>query len=100
VPRLPRPRAPRTDQELYVYVGVAAVLLLYAIGFVATNAKQVEIDFLLFSTSISLIWLVMLTFLLGVAVGLAFGPLRARARRRRAAAAAPPQDAEPPPPSG
>jgi uncharacterized integral membrane protein len=78
----------RPEQTLYLVVGLIAIGVLYAVGFIIVNSKRVTVDFVLFSTSTSLIVVILFTLLLGLAggVGLAFLFLRARARALRISA--------------
>lgn len=75
----------RPEQTLYLVVGLIAICVLYAIGFIIENSKHVTVDFVLFSTGTSLIVVILFTLILGllVGVGLTFLFLRARARALR-----------------
>jgi uncharacterized integral membrane protein len=79
----------RPEQTLYLVVGLIAVGVLYAIGFIIENSKHVTVDFVLFSTGTSLIVVILFTLILGLAggVGLTFLFLRARSRALRISAA-------------
>jgi uncharacterized integral membrane protein len=70
------------EQRVYVLVGILAVIALYLVGFVASNTKSVKVSFVLFSTSASLIWVILISLILGVVAGVALTGL---VRRRRAA---------------
>ena len=71
------------DQGLYGVIGVLAVVALYVIGFVIKNSKNVDVDFVLFSTGIPLITLMVVMLLLGALLGVFLTLVLAR---RRAAA--------------
>jgi uncharacterized integral membrane protein len=75
----------RPEQTLYLVVGLIAVGVLYAVGFIIENSKHVTVDFVLFSTGTSLIVVILFTLILGLAggVGLTFLFLRARSRALR-----------------
>jgi uncharacterized integral membrane protein len=79
----------RPEQTLYLVVGLIAIGVLYAVGFIIVNSKHVTVDFVLFSTGTSLIVVILFTLLLGLAggVGLTFLFLRARTRALRISAA-------------
>ena len=79
----------RPEQTLYLVVGLIAIGVLYAIGFIIENSKHVTVDFVLFSTGTSLIVVILFTLILGLAggVGLTFLFLRARSRALRISAA-------------
>ena len=75
----------RPEQTLYLVVGLIAIGVLYAVGFIIENSKHVTVDFVLFSTGTSLIVVILFTLILGLAggVGITFLFLRARARALR-----------------
>lgn len=63
---------------------IALVLLLaYAIAFVLENDKQVNLHFVFATASVSLIWLILLSFALGALGALLVQRLERRRRRRR-----------------
>jgi uncharacterized integral membrane protein len=63
---------------------LALVLLLaYAIAFVLENDKQVNLHFVFATASVSLIWLILLSFALGALGALLVARLERRRRRRR-----------------
>ncbi|MDX6524996.1 MAG: hypothetical protein QOI43_507 [Gaiellales bacterium] len=75
----------RPEQTLYLVVGLIAIGVLYAVGFIIENSKHVTVDFVLFSTGTSLIVVILFTLILGLlgGIGLTFLFLRARARALR-----------------
>jgi uncharacterized integral membrane protein len=83
--KVPGAEKRRPEQTLYLVVGLIAVGVLYALGFIIENSKHVTVDFVLFSTGTSLIVVILFTLFLGIAggVGLTFLFLRARARALR-----------------
>jgi uncharacterized integral membrane protein len=78
----------RPEQTLYLVVGLIAIGVLYAVGFIIENSKHVTVDFVLFSTGTSLIVVILFTLILGLlgGVGLTFLFLRARSRALRISA--------------
>jgi uncharacterized integral membrane protein len=82
---VPGSESRRPEQTLYLVVGLIAIGVLYAVGFIIQNSKHVTVDFVLFSTGTSLIVVILFTLILGIAggVGLTFLFLRARARALR-----------------
>ena len=68
------------DQGLYGVIGVLAVVALYVIGFVIKNSKNVDVDFVLFSTGIPLITLMVVMLLLGALLGVFLTLVLARRR--------------------
>ena len=57
----------RPEQTLYLVVGLIAIGVLYAVGFIIENSKHVTVDFVLFSTGTSLIVVILFTLILGLA---------------------------------
>jgi uncharacterized integral membrane protein len=84
------------DQGLYGVIGVLAVVALYVIGFVIKNSKNVDVDFVLFSTGVPLITLMVVMLLLGALLGVFLTLVLAR-RRAAAHGTAPPHVSTPPP---
>jgi uncharacterized integral membrane protein len=76
----------RPEQSVYVMLGVIALIVLYIVGFIVQNAdERATVSFVLFSARTSVIWVMLICFVLGVVAGVALnrvGPL-ARARRAR-----------------
>jgi uncharacterized integral membrane protein len=72
----------RPEQSLYILVGVLAVALLYVVGFVVANSHRVNVDFVLFSASASLIWVILISLVLGGVCGFALARLGQRRRGR------------------
>ena len=70
--------------RLWAIVIGLGLIVIWAIAFIAKNSDHVQIDFVLFSTSASLIWLLIL--LLGV--GFLGGVLATELYRRRSGRAA------------
>ncbi|MEO9175074.1 MAG: hypothetical protein ABI317_06120 [Gaiellales bacterium] len=48
--KVPGAEKRRPEQTLYLVVGLIAVGVLYAVGFIIENSKHVTVDFVLFST--------------------------------------------------
>jgi uncharacterized integral membrane protein len=61
------------------------VLAAYVIAFVLENRKGVKVHFVLTSAHVSLVWLILLSLVLGFVVGILLSQLERRRRRRRAA---------------
>jgi uncharacterized integral membrane protein len=92
-------RRDRTDHEgsqarLYARLIVLALLVAYAIAFVLENGKHVSVHFVFTTTQVSLVWLILLCFAIGLLVGVLAVQLdRRRRRRRRDEQAGEPSDA-------
>ena len=86
--RLRRPRidtgevSDRWQPRLYVRLIVLGLLVAYAIAFVLENRRRVNVDFVLATTSVSLVWLILLALGVGVLGGILLGQLERRRRRR------------------
>jgi uncharacterized integral membrane protein len=89
------PQAPSTGAEqgserlrewqprLYANIVALGLVVAYVIAFVLKNRKHVKLDFVLASTRVSLIWLVLLSLALGLLGGVLLSQLHRRRRRRR-----------------
>ena len=75
-------RAHRT--RLYLYAGAAVVLLVCLIALVLANTGNVRVSWVFGSSSVSLVWLVLISAILGALLGMVLGALfhwRTRAPR-------------------
>ena len=71
--------------RLYVYAGAAVVLLVCLIALVLANTGHVKISWVFGVTSVSLVWLVLFSAILGLLLGMVIGALfhwRTRKPRR------------------
>ena len=68
---------------LYLRVAVIVVVAAYVIAFVLENRKSVKVHFVLATASVSLVWLILLSLVLGFVVGILLSQLERRRRRRR-----------------
>ena len=60
-----------------------ALLAIYAIAFVVRNDDQIEIDFVLFKATVSLIWAMVFMIAIGLLGGVVLSQLYRRRRRLR-----------------
>jgi uncharacterized integral membrane protein len=60
-----------------------SLLVAYVVAFVIENAKQVRVHFVLYTTSVSLIWVILLSLALGVLSGVVGSQLYRHRRRAR-----------------
>jgi uncharacterized integral membrane protein len=70
---------------LYLYAGLAVALLVVLIALVIANTRRVEVSWVIGSGSVSLVWLVIFSAILGLLLGMVLGALfrwRTRAPRR------------------
>ena len=72
----------RWQPRLYVRLIVLGLLIAYAIAFVLENRTQVNVHFVLATTRVSLVWLILLALAVGVLGGILLGQLERRRRRR------------------
>jgi uncharacterized integral membrane protein len=68
---------------LYLRVAVIVLVAAYVIAFVLENRKSVKVHFVLATASVSLVWLILLSLVLGFVVGILLSQLERRRRRRR-----------------
>jgi uncharacterized integral membrane protein len=61
--------------RLYIYLGAAVVLLVLLIALVIANTGHVKVSWVVGSSSVSLVWLVILPAILGLLLGLVLGAL-------------------------
>jgi uncharacterized integral membrane protein len=66
-------RAHRT--RLYLYAGVAVALLIVLIALVIANTGHVKVSWVFGSSSVSLVWLVVCSAILGLLLGMVLGAL-------------------------
>ena len=70
--------------RLYIYAGLAVALLVVLIALVIANTGRVEVSWVVGSASVSLVWLVIVSAILGLLLGMVLGALfrwRTRAPR-------------------
>jgi uncharacterized integral membrane protein len=81
-----RPEGPIEDWQPRLYAVLIGLVLIvaYVIAFIIKNSDRVKIDFVLFSTHTSLIWLIILLLAIGSLVGVLVSQLY---RRRRSGGA-------------
>jgi uncharacterized integral membrane protein len=61
--------------RLYVYAGAAVVLLVALIALVIANTGHVKVSWVVGSSSVSLVWLVIFSAILGLLLGMVLGAL-------------------------
>jgi uncharacterized integral membrane protein len=72
----------RWQPRLWLILLALLAILLYLLAFVVQNDTKVEIDFVFFTATVSLIWLIVLIAGIGVLGGVLLSQL-ARKRRRK-----------------
>ena len=70
--------------RLYFYAGAAVALLVYLVALVVDNTGHVKVSWVFGASSVSLVWLVLIAAVLGLALGMVLGALfHWRTRRPR-----------------
>ena len=70
--------------RLWLIVGALVLIAAYIVAFVAENHKKVTVHFVLLSAHTSVIWLILLSVVIGLVGGLLLSQLvRRRSRRQR-----------------
>jgi uncharacterized integral membrane protein len=68
--------------KLYTRLIVLALLIAYVIAFVLENKKSVNLHFVFATASVSLVWLILLSLVIGLVGGMLLAQLERRRRRR------------------
>jgi uncharacterized integral membrane protein len=69
--------------KLWLRLIVLGLLVAYVIAFVLENRKGVHVHFVFITAGVSLIWVILLSLVLGLLVGMLAAQLDRRRRRRR-----------------
>ena len=78
--------------RLYFYAGAAVALFVYLVALVVDNTGHVKVSWVFGASSVSLVWLVLIAAILGLALGMVLGALfHWRTRRPRSRGTSPPQ---------
>ncbi len=70
------------EWRLWLALGLLALVVAYIIAFVVENSKRVTIHWVFASSHSSVIWLIVVNLLIGLAAGLLLSSLYRRRRRR------------------
>ncbi len=73
----------KSEQGIYLLIAVAALVVIYVVAFIVTNATRVEVSFVAFDTRAPLIVLMVVCVLLGVVIGIAAARIAERRRDHR-----------------
>jgi uncharacterized integral membrane protein len=68
--------------KLWLRLIVLGLLVAYVIAFVLENKKSVNLHFVFATASVSLVWLILLSLLIGAVGGILLAQLERRRRRR------------------
>jgi uncharacterized integral membrane protein len=84
--RSQRDTAARIDEHwqprLYARWILLALVVAYAIAFILENGRHINVHFVFHTTSVSLIWVILLSLALGLVGGILLAQLDRRRRRR------------------
>jgi uncharacterized integral membrane protein len=72
----------RWQPRLYVRLIILGLLVAYAIAFILENRTQVTIHFVLWTATVSLVWVILLALGVGLLLGILLAQLERRRRRR------------------
>ena len=67
--------------RLWIQLGLLLLAIAYVVGFVVANADKTKVSFVLFSTTTSLIWVILLSLVIGLVGGIVLSQLYGRRRR-------------------
>jgi uncharacterized integral membrane protein len=68
--------------KLYLRLVLLLLLVAYVIAFVLENRKSVHLHFVFATASVSLVWLILLSLVIGLVGGILLAQLERRRRRR------------------
>ena len=70
--------------RLWLIVGALALIVAYLVAFVAENNKSVKVHFVFYTGHTSVIWLILLSLVIGLVAGILLSQLeRRRGRHQR-----------------
>jgi uncharacterized integral membrane protein len=70
--------------RLYIYVFAAVTLVVFLIALILANTDRIEVSWVFGTSSVSLVWLVLISAILGLLLGMVLGALfHWRTRRPR-----------------
>jgi len=76
-------RSRASERRLYALLAAAALVVIYLVAFIVSNARSVKVSFVVASGHVSLIWVMLGALLVGVILGVAAVELRRRAGGRQ-----------------
>ena len=79
--RVTQPETRRGRAE-WLRLAIVALLVVYAVCFVILNTRHVRVSFVLWSTKVSVIWVILLSLGVGLALGVLLPQLRRHRQRR------------------
>lgn len=70
--------------KLYLRLLALVILIAYAIAFILENRTPVHLHFVFATATVSLVWLILLSLVIGLIAGVLLAQLERRRRRNRA----------------
>ena len=61
--------------RLWIQLGLLLLAVAYVVGFVVANSDETKVSFVLFSTTTSLIWVILLSLVIGLVGGIVLSQL-------------------------
>jgi uncharacterized integral membrane protein len=83
MPRLDEERLRELEPRFWARLLALVAIAAYVLAFVLENRKTVHLHFVLFTATVSLIWVILLSLALGVVGGAIFRQLYRRRRRNQ-----------------
>lgn len=68
--------------KLWIQLGLLLLAVAYVVGFVVANADETKVSFVLFSTTTSLIWVILLSLVIGLVGGILLSQLYLRREKK------------------
>jgi uncharacterized integral membrane protein len=81
-PEQPRKKGRTRESLATVRLIVAAIVAIYAIAFISLNTHSTKVNFVFWSTNVSVIWVILLSLVIGAALGVLVLQLRRRRQRK------------------
>ena len=75
-------RPEQRARRQWVQLALLGLIALYAILFVVLNTRRVKVSFVVTSTRVSVIWVILLSLAVGIALGVLLSRLNRRRQRR------------------
>lgn len=69
--------------KLWIQLGLLLLAVAYVVGFVVANADKTKVSFVLFSTTTSLIWVILLSLVIGLVGGLLLAQIYLRRDQKK-----------------
>ena len=70
------------QSRLWIQLGALLLGVAYVVGFVVANADETKVSFVLFSTTTSLIWVILLSLVIGLVGGILLSQLAGKRQKK------------------